>query len=314
MFTILGKIDNICITYNKNLYMKHLNYHHLYYFYLVAKEGSVSKAGLKLRLSQPTISAQIKLFEETIGYSLFKKSGRGLTLNNIGEKVFLKAEKIFSTGRELLSEVENLTTHPNHRLSLGVPDSMSKLLVANFLSSFLKQSSQNTIYYREGMMDVLLNLLLEGKIDAILTDSLPQNNVKIKIYKHFLGKSEIALYGSISKKLKSNEPLRIILPVETSGIRDGISKWLDENKQRLFCVAELEEIALAKKLAMMGHGAMFEVTAVSEEMLKYYKLKILEVLDVFQSYYVITLDKKVRNEHLQNFIKMANLHFTQGLA
>ncbi|MEM7677883.1 MAG: LysR family transcriptional regulator, partial [Myxococcota bacterium] len=85
--------------------MEWLNYHHLLYFWAVAKEGSVAKASEVLRLAQPTVSGQVKQLEHALGEQLFQRKGRNLVLTDAGELVFGYADEIFGLGRELMDSL-----------------------------------------------------------------------------------------------------------------------------------------------------------------------------------------------------------------
>jgi len=110
-----------------------LNYHHLYYFWSVAKEGSVIGASEKLGVSQPTISAQLKSLEESLGTPLFARSGRGLILNESGKTVYKYSEEIFATGREMLSALGGMSVAKGFQVRIGVSDVLPKLLVSHVL-------------------------------------------------------------------------------------------------------------------------------------------------------------------------------------
>ena len=112
--------------------METLNYHHLRYFWTVAKEGSLRRAAEKLRISQPSICAQVKSLEATVGEALFRKQGRSLVMTETGHLVFGYAEEIFSLGQELTSAVKQSPTLRRQRLNVGISDSFPKLLTMRF--------------------------------------------------------------------------------------------------------------------------------------------------------------------------------------
>ncbi len=108
--------------------MEWLNYHHLLYFWTVAREGSVTAACERLRLAQPTVSGQLRLLEDSLGEKLFVKSGRGLALTEIGQVVYRYADEIFSPGRELQDVLKGRPAGRAIRFRVGVSDMVPKLI------------------------------------------------------------------------------------------------------------------------------------------------------------------------------------------
>ena len=133
-----------------------LNYHHLLYFYIVAREGGVAKASKLLRVAPPTISGQVRLLEESLGEKLFSREGRGLALTEVGRTVYLYAEEIFSVGRELLDTVRGRPTGRPRRLVVGVTDAMPKLVVANLIRPAFELPEPMRVNVREGSHERLL--------------------------------------------------------------------------------------------------------------------------------------------------------------
>ncbi len=293
--------------------MNKLNYHHLYYFFAVAKEGNVSKAALKLRLAQPTVSAQIKQLEESLGHNLFEKTGRGLVLTQVGKKVFEEAEKIFSLGNQLQKDLETHSLTFLKKLSLGVPDTVPKMLVTSMLAKFLNISSGHSVYCREGTMEFLLSLLLERKIDLIITDTLPLPNLKIKIHKQLLGQSQVAIFSRLSAdKFKRLKEIPAILPIKNSAMRSLVEEWTEKKEIKLTIFAELEDSALVKNLAAEVDCAIFEIVAIEKEILKHFALNKVEQTAEYINYYAISLDKKNRSKEIEQFIDLVSRFFSVG--
>src|ERR1700687_2345654 len=113
--------------------MEWLNYHHLLYFWVVAKGGSIVRASKELRLAHPTISGQIHRLEEVLGEKLFTRKGRNLVLTDSGRIAFRYADEIFSLGREFVDTVKGRTSGQQMRLVVGVPDVLPKTIVHRML-------------------------------------------------------------------------------------------------------------------------------------------------------------------------------------
>ncbi len=284
--------------------MKWLNYHHLYYFYMVAKEGTISRAAEKLRVSQPSISGQIKLLEESLEQQLFVKKGRNLVLSEFGESILPDAEKIFETGNTLIAKAKSDDHDKMSNLSIGVVDSIPKIMIANLVSRFLGDSPRHRAYCREGFIDFLMMALLEGKLDLILTDNLPPTHINVNYHAHVLGHTKLLLYGTSKLKnaLKKGK-VPLLLPIAQSGIREIVARWVKKKDIDCEIIAEVEDSALLNLLASKGHGLVCETQAVEDDIWKKYHLKRLGVLDEQLTYYAITMDKKIRYDHVSKFVE-----------
>ena len=171
-------MDNLGVTVRENRCilprpMEWLNYHHLLYFWLVAREGSVTRAAAELRLGQPTVSAQIRTLEESLGEKLFTRVGRNLTLTDIGRVVFRYADEIFSLGRELLDTVKDRPTGRPLRFTVGIADVVPKLVAHRLLQPTSDLGAPVRLVCREDKPERLLSELALYALDLVLTDGNP---------------------------------------------------------------------------------------------------------------------------------------------
>ena len=149
-----------------------LNYHHLHYFWMVAREGSITAAADKLFLSQPTLSSQIQKLEKSMGVKLFERVGRGLVLTDTGQTVYRYADEIFSLGRELSEELKGRPTNDSIKLTVGVPDVVPKLIIYQLLNPALELTDRRVhIVCYEGKLQELLSELSLHRLDIVLADS-----------------------------------------------------------------------------------------------------------------------------------------------
>ena len=139
--------------------MEWLNYHHLRYFWTVARKGGVRKAAEALHVSQPSISAQLRLLEESLGQKLFRRSGRNLVLTETGQLVLNYADEIFSAGRELMNAVKQRPGKHAVRLNIGLTDSFPKLIAFQILQAAFRFETSIHIVCREGEIGPLVNQL-----------------------------------------------------------------------------------------------------------------------------------------------------------
>ncbi|MGZ8901701.1 MAG: LysR family transcriptional regulator, partial [Limisphaerales bacterium] len=136
--------------------MEWLNYHHLLYFWTVAREGSLRAASEKLKVSQPSISAQLATLEESLGEPLFRRDGRGKALTDVGQLVFGYADEIFALGREMMNAVRGRGGDRVLRLQVGVTDSFPKLLANQIMQPVFHMKTTVHMVCREGKLEDLL--------------------------------------------------------------------------------------------------------------------------------------------------------------
>src|SRR2546427_6530469 len=152
--------------------MERLNYHHLLYFWMVARERTVARAAAQLRLAQPTLSGQIRVLEGALGERLFERAGRGLRLTEMGRAVFRYADEIFSLGRELMDTVKGQPTGRPLRLAVGVADGLPKLVAYRLIEPALSLREPVRLDVRAQSTEKLLAALALHELDVVLTDRL----------------------------------------------------------------------------------------------------------------------------------------------
>lgn len=176
--------------------MEWLNYHHLLYFWTVAKEGSIAKACQKLRLAQPTISGQLRLLEETLGEKLFTRAGRGLAVTEVGQVVYRYADEIFGLGRELQDVLKGRPRGRPLRLLVGISDLVPKLIAYRVLQPVLSMSEPVQLICHEDTPERLLADLAEHQLDVVLSDATLTSMVRVKAFNHLLGSCGVTLFAA----------------------------------------------------------------------------------------------------------------------
>lgn len=168
--------------------MEWLNYHHLYYFWVVGRTGSVAAASRELRLTHPTISAQIHQLEDIIGEKLFRRAGRGLALTDVGQVAFRYANDIFGLGREFMDVVKRRSTPQVMRLAIGVTDFLPKSIVQRLLEPALQMNGPLRLICREdrSLADFLDELSMHA-LDLVLADAPAGVGSPLKLFNHLLG-------------------------------------------------------------------------------------------------------------------------------
>ena len=280
-----------------------LNFHHLRYFWTVARKGGVRKAADELHVSQPSISAQLRLLEDSLGEKLFKRSGRSLVLTEMGHLVLTYADEIFSAGRELMSAVKQRPGGRLLRLNVGMTDSISKLMGFEFLKPALSFSEPVHVVCRMAAIEVLVNQLQAHRLDIVLADEPASSSLKAKTFNHRLGRSGVTFCAvpAIAKKLRRNFPQSLngataLLPTENMGIRAVLETWFDTKGIHPRLLGEYEDSALMVFCATAGRGFTVVPTVVAREVLKHWGLRVIANVDECGTeFYAITAERRVKN-------------------
>ncbi|NRA68139.1 MAG: LysR family transcriptional regulator [Pseudobacteriovorax sp.] len=240
--------------------MQWLNYHHLYYFYVIATEGSVTEATKKLRLAQSTLSAQLKQFEDVVGYKLFERTNRKLVLNDVGKRVFDYAHEIFSLGNELRESLGQFEDSLRTSLRLGVMDSIPKILVRDIFKN-ISENYESKVTVAEESLAALCERLLNHEIDVILANDKPLTQGKMsRFHAKLIGELRVIFVTSPGfSHLKEGFPRSLnakpmIMPGEHSPLRREVMEHFKIKHVQPMVVAEVDDIELQKMFVLDGHG------------------------------------------------------------
>ncbi len=241
--------------------MEWLNYHHLRYFWTVAKAGSLARAAAKLHVSQPSISEQIRELESALGEKLFRREGRNNKLTDAGQIVLGFAEEIFTLGHELMSAVKQRPGTKTLRLYVGVVDSFPKLVTNEILKPVFSLPQNVHVICREGKMEDLLAQLVAHRLDIVLADEPASSSANFKTFNHLLGDTGTTFCAAkhLAMRLKRNFPRSLhdapaLLPSENTPFRRALESWFRTQRIQPRVVAEFEDLALMKVMAVEGRG------------------------------------------------------------
>jgi LysR family transcriptional activator of nhaA len=282
--------------------MQWLNYHHLYYFWTVAHEGSVTAAAETLHLSRPTVTGQLRSLERSLGNKLFRQSGRRLALTEFGLTVLAYADDIFATGQELQRTVRGIQGDAQ-RLIVGVPDELPKLIVFRLLQPAFKLPERPRIVCREGKRDDLLAELAVHRLDLVLSDAPLDSASSVKAFNHKLGECGVTFFARAdsAKKLNRNFPTSLrgqpmLLPTTTTTMRRLIDHWLDELDIHPLITAEFEDSALMKVFGQAGGGAFPAPSVIEREVTKQYGVRPIGRVDSLRErYFAISVERKLKH-------------------
>lgn len=280
--------------------MEWLNYHHLLYFWTVARVGSVTRACAELNLSQPAISAQLRTLERSLGEKLFAKAGRGLVMTDVGRVVYRYADEIFRTGRELEETLAGRPTGRPMRFTVGVADAMPKLLTHRLLEPALALPEGVHLILREDKPDRLLADLALHTLDLILSDAPYDAGVKVRAYSHLLGQCGVTVFGapSLAQAHRRGFPGSLdrapfLLPTENTTLRRSLEQWFDAHGVRPRPVAEIEDSAVLKVFGQRGLGLFAAPTAVEAEVRRQYAVRVVGRIDVRERFYAISVERRL---------------------
>jgi LysR family transcriptional regulator, transcriptional activator of nhaA len=284
--------------------MKWLNYHHLLYFWMVAKHGSVTRASAELRLAHPTISGQIHRLEEVLGTKLFTRSGRNLVLTDAGRIAFRYADEIFALGQEFQDALDGRTTQQPLRLVVGVSDVIAKSIVHRILEPAFALRDKVRIVCREARTaDAFMGELAVQAIDVVLADAPAGPGTPVRTFSHLLGECGTSLFASakLARRCRRRFPasldgLPVILPTSDSTFRRALDEWFRSLSIRPEVVAELDDLALAFVLGEKGIGVLAAPDVMVTELRQRYALQLVgRAKPIRQRFYAISVERKIRN-------------------
>ena len=287
--------------------MDWLNYHHLLYFWTVAREGSIARASEKLRLASSTISIQIKELENSLGEQLFHRVGRRLELTEYGRVALTYADEIFGLGSEMLDTLRSHQTGRPLRLRLGIADVVPKLVAYQVVQPVFEMDQGVRLICKEGAVDELLSKMAIHKLDAVLSDAPLGPHISIQAYNHLLGESEVRVYGTpkLARRYREDFPgsldnAPMLLPTGRSALRRHLEGYFKLREIRPLTVAEFDDRALMEIFGEAGKG-FFPAPAVLEESLcAKFNVEPLGTLEgVKERYYIITLDRRIKHPAVQ---------------
>lgn len=299
--------------------MERLNYQHLFYFWNVAREESITRACEKLHLAQPTISGQLAVFEQAIGKKLFHKSGRKLLLTDTGRVVYHYAEEIFALGRELNNTLKGRATGSGLRLVVGISDALPKLAVYRLIEPAFNIPETVQVLCYEDKAERLLTEMSLHSVDLVLSDAPLTPSSGAKAFTHLLGESSISVFGTprLATVYRPDFPRSLtgapfLLPTSNTALRRSLDQWFDSEGISPNIRAEIEDSALIKTFGSGGTGLFVAPTSVEAEVQRQYTVEVIGRIDAVQEqFYAITMRRKLKHPAVTAILENAreNLFF-----
>ncbi|MGL6261591.1 transcriptional activator NhaR [Vibrio sp. WXL103] len=285
--------------------MSHLNYNHLYYFWMVCKQGSVTKAADALFLTPQTVTGQIKALEERLDGKLTKRNGRSVEPTELGQLIFKYADRMFGLSYEML-DIVNYSQRSNLLFDVGVADALSKRLVSKILMSTVPDD--NSIHLRcfESTHEMLLEQLSQHKLDMILSDCPVDSSQSPGLFSKKLGETKMSFF-SIGEIDISNFPAileekKLLIPGSRTSMGRKVIQWFDRQGLTPNILGEFDDAALMKAFATYHNDALFLApTVYRSEVEKETPLQIVGHLDeIREEYYVIFAERMIQHPAVKN--------------
>ena len=285
------------------------NYRHLYYFWVVAKEGGMARAAERLGMAVQTVSTQVRELEQTLGHALLKPAGRGLVLTEAGQAAVQQAEHIFQLGEELPGLVRDAAQSTGLRLAVGLSDPLPKLVVQRLMAPVLSEPSLRLLCHVDEFPDLLAELALH-RLDVVIADRMAPANPNLRVYSHLLASTTIAWYAapSLYAAARKGHPqslaeLPVLLPTGHAAVRAGLDLWFERQGIRPRIAAEVEDSALLKTFGGNGMGVFPAAEIVHDELVARYGVKrIARCQGVEERYFAIGTEKKVVHPLVQRLL------------
>jgi len=285
------------------------SYRHLYYFWVVAKEGGMARAAARLGIAVQTVSTQVRELERALGHTLLKPAGRGVVLTDAGQAALRQAEQIFQLGEQLHSVLRDTASAPVLRLTIGVSDGLPKLVVRSLMEPVMAEPALRLLCHVDEFEDLLGDLALH-RLDIVLADRAAPPNPAVRLYSHALGASPVAWYGSpaLLAAAKRGFPqslatVPVILPTTHTVLRSRIDQWFERAAIKPRVVGEFEDSALLKTFGAGGMGVFPMTERVHDELTLRYKVKrVGRCIGVEETFFAIGTEKKVQHPLVQRLL------------
>ena len=285
------------------------SYRHLYYFWVVAKEGGMARAADRLGMAVQTVSTQVRELERALGHSLLKPAGRSLVLTAAGTAAVRQAEQIFQLGEQLPQVLTDTVAAPSVRLTVGLSEGLPKLAVRQLMQPVMQTPNLRLLCRENGFEDLLGDLALH-RLDVVLADRAAPANPNLKVYSHALGTSQLAWYApaalhatAVQGFPQSLAGVPVLLPTTQAAVRVRLDQWFERLGIKPLVVGEFEDSALLKTFGSAGMGVFPAAHTVHDELIARYAVQRIGPCDgVEEHYYAIAAHKKVLHPLVQKLL------------
>ena len=287
--------------------MTPLNYKHLHYFWVVAQEGSITRAAARLDVAVQTISGQLSLLERQLGKALFNSQGRGLVLSEAGRVALGFADQIFQLGDALVDAVQSSADESTLRLRVGISDGIPKLLAYRLLSRVTAMPADIRLICDEGEFESLLGDLALHRLDVVLTDRAAPVGGNLKVFSSRVGDFATGLFATTAllERYGAGFPASLdgapmLLPTRHNALRGRIDRWLESKAVRPRIVGEFEDSALLTTFGREGLGIFPAPLALAEQIAGQLEAGRLGAMDgISEQIYAISNERRIRHPAIE---------------
>ncbi len=262
------------------------NLKHLYYFWVIAREGSIARASEVLNLAPQTLSGQMATFEEAVGTRLFERRGRRLQLTDMGQGVLRYADPMFQTASELEAYLGSSTENRTLPLAVGLSASIHKLFAYQVIEPALRTDTPITLKCQTGNPRDLLRALRSQELHVVLTDRIPPTEEGFRWHVYPLGESSISLFAApeLAARARTNFPdslhqMPFLAKALEAPYYQQLMQWFRERGIVLHEAAEIDDSALIKVFGRAGLGVFAAPTVIRDEVCRQYQVEEIGQID-----------------------------------
>ncbi len=285
------------------------SYRHLYYFWVVAKEGGISRGATRLGMAVQTVSAQVRELERSLGHALLKPAGRGLVLTEAGVAAMRQADLIFQLGEQLPAAVADVVNAKSVRLAVGISDGLPKLVVWSLMQPVVREPNLRLICQVDEFEDLLAELALH-RLDVVLADRPAPANPNLKLYSHPLGTSDVTWYAppAIAAAARRDFPaslarVPVLLPTHDVAVRARLDLWFERHAIRPQIVGEFEDSAMLKTFGANGMGVFPAAALIHDELTAHHQVEKVGACDgVEERFFAIGTQRKIIHPLVQRLL------------
>ena len=293
--------------------MAGLNYKHLRYFWMVAKSGSIARASEQLYLTPQSISGQLGELEDALGVKLFQRAGRGLRLTEDGQRILGYAEQIFSLGNELVESLREDAMPRSTPFRVGIADSVPKMIAYRLVEPSMTENESIKLICREGRLAALLGDLAVHRLDMVIADRPTPDNLNVRSYDHFLGESEISIFGarSLSVRTAGNFPAMLegkpfLMPGADVALHSRLLRWFDSGRVRPRIIGEFDDSALLMAFGQAGAGFFAAPAAIEDYIVRQHDVRVAgRIKIVREQIYAITNERELTHPIVSRICQFA---------
>ncbi|MBV7314239.1 transcriptional activator NhaR [Shewanella sp. NIFS-20-20] len=293
--------------------MSHLNYNHLYYFWMVKRHGSVTQAAEALCLTPQTVTGQIRALEGRLKGELFKRVGRCLEATELGELVFRYSDKMFNLSYEMLDTL-NYQRDQHIIFEVGIADALSKAMASRIILSVMPEDNSIHLACYEATHDSLMSRLREHKLDMILSDCAGESLKYPEIFSKKLGQCSIGFFSTkpVTQAFPAClEEQPLLIPSRRTSLGQQLHRWFDDNGLNVKILGEFDDSAMMKSFGFF-HQGIFVAPTIYQQDPEARNISLVGQTDqIQQEFHVIFAERMIKHPALKRLLET---DFTQLFA